>query len=131
MGWAGLSWLLRRGGMSTENKRSGAGGLVAFDVALRVIEEMRGVVVTVRRHDADLARQMVRSASSVAANVAEGSRRVGGDRLHLFRVAAGSAQETAAHLRVAQAWGYLRARDITGALELIDRELRLLWGLTH
>jgi hypothetical protein len=51
--------------------------------------------------------------------------------LHFFRIAAGSAEETRVHLRVALAWGWVRAEDIDAPLALIDRELRLLWGLTH
>jgi hypothetical protein len=47
----------------------------------------------------------------------------------LFRVAAGSAAETRAHLRVAHAWGWVESTDIEPALEHLDRELRLLWGL--
>ena len=70
-------------------------------------------------------------ASSIAANVGEGSRRVGKDRLHFFRIAAGSAEEARAHLRVALAWGYLRDEQVEAALRLIDRQLRLLWGLTR
>ena len=115
--------------MTNETKRPGE--FVAFEVAIQVIEEMKEVVAVVRRHDVDLARQMVRSASSVAANVAEGNRRVGKDRLHLFRVASGSADETVAHLRVAQAWGYVERAHAQGALKLLDRELRLLSGLTR
>jgi four helix bundle protein len=74
---------------------------------------------------------MVRSASSIAANVAEGSRRVGKDRTHVLRIAAGSAQETQAHLQVALAWGYLEPSQVEGATKLIDRQLSLLWGLTR
>ena len=117
--------------MTTETKRPGEHGLVAMEVALSVVEQMREAVGVVRRHDAELARQMTRAASSIVANVAEGSRRVGRDRLHLFRIAAGSAEETRAHLRVALAWGYLESSAIQASLSLIDRELRLLWGLTH
>ena len=118
-------------GMTTENKRPGAPGLVAFEVAIQVVAALRGVVGLIRKHDADLAKQMVRAASSIAANVAEGSQRVGRDRNHLFRIAAGSAEETRAHLRVAEAWGYVQAAEAQPALELLDRELRLLWGLTR
>jgi four helix bundle protein len=117
--------------MSTETERHGVCGLVAFEVALSVIGEIRGSVLRVRRQDGDLAKQLTRAASSIAANLAEGSRRVGKDRLHFFRIAAGSAEETRAHLRVAVAWGYLQGGDIERALGLLDRQLRLLWGLTH
>ena len=117
--------------MTTENERTGAYVFVAFEVAIQLIEEMREIVARVRRHDVELARQMVRAASSVAANVAEGNRRVGKDRSHLFRVAAGSADETLAHLRVAQAWGYVERGQVERALKVVDRELRLISGLTR
>ena len=61
----------------------------------------------------------------------EGSRRIGKDRLHLFRVAAGSTEETRAHLRVALAWGYVTRAEIEASMKLIDRELALLSGLTR
>jgi four helix bundle protein len=96
-----------------------------------VIGCLRGVVSVVRRHDAKVAQQIVASASSVAANLAEGNMRQGRDRLHLFRVAAGSAEETRAHLRVALAWGWVSRSDIQPALELLDRQIALLWRLTH
>jgi hypothetical protein len=35
------------------------------------------------------------------------------------------------HLQVAIAWGWLEAEDVAPALKSIDRELGLLWGLTH
>ena len=115
--------------MTTETKRHGE--FLAIEVAIWAIAAMREVVAVIRRKDVDLARQIVRAANSVVANVAEGNRRVGKDRLHSFRVAAGSADEVIAHLRVAQAWGYVDGRQTEGALKLLDRELRLLWGLTR
>ena len=117
--------------MATENNRPGAYKLIAFENAMSTIAELRSVVAVVRRHDADLARQLVRAASSIAANVAEASQRVGKDRLHLFRIAAGSAEETRAHLLVAQAWGYLTSAEVEAPMKLIDKELRLLSGLTR
>jgi four helix bundle protein len=67
----------------------------------------------------------------VAANVAEGNRRTGRDRLHLFRIAAGSADETRTHLRVAEAWGYVTMDDVDTSLQLADRELAMLSRLTR
>jgi four helix bundle protein len=63
--------------------------------------------------------------------LAEGNRRKGKDRVHFFLIAAGSADETRAHLLVADAWGWVRSGSIQRALQLIDRELGLIWGLTH
>ena len=117
--------------MNHEPKPTGAQPFVAFEIALEVIGSLRDVVVVIRRYDARLAQQIVGSASSVAAALAEGNRRTGKDRLHLFRIAAGSAAETQAHVRVAQAWGWVDATQVERFLKLIDRELGLLWGLTH
>lgn len=57
--------------------------------------------------------------------------RIGKDRLHLFRIAAGSAEETRAHLLVAIAWGYVERSQTEAAINLLDRQLRLLSGLTR
>jgi four helix bundle protein len=70
-------------------------------------------------------------ASRVPLNLAEGRRRVGKDRLHHFRIAAGSAAEVRVALLVARAWGDLEARDVEEALLLLDRLLAMLWRLTH
>ncbi|HMI91007.1 MAG TPA: four helix bundle protein [Polyangiales bacterium] len=117
--------------MNNETKPTGAQLFVAFEVALEVIRALRDVVKVIRRHNVRLTEQIVASASSVAANVEEGNRRTGRDRLYLFRVAAGSAAETRAHLRVALAWGWVESNDIEPALKHLDRELGLLWGLTR
>jgi four helix bundle protein len=77
------------------------------------------------------AQPLVDAASSVAANVAEGNPRQGKDRLYLFSVAAGSADETRVHLRVAQALGYLEPEQIAASLRLADRQLAVLYRLTH
>jgi four helix bundle protein len=51
--------------------------------------------------------------------------------LHFFRIAAGSADETQTHLRIALAWGWVSSRDIDRTLGLIDQELAILYRLTH
>ena len=67
----------------------------------------------------------------MALNIGEGRRRTGKDRLHLWRVAAGSADEVATALRVAEAFGYLREGDVAAPLKLCDRVLAMLWRLTR
>jgi four helix bundle protein len=104
---------------------------VALEVALSLIHSLRAPVARIRRHHVKHANQIVDAASSIAANLAEGNRRTGGDRLHLFRVAAGSAAETRVHLQVAKAWGWVSQQDVEPALSLLDRQLRLLHGLTR
>ncbi len=103
----------------------------AFNVALELVHAVRGPVAAIAVRDPDLARQLRRAASSVPLNVSEGNGRRGGDRLHLWRVAAGSAREVAAALRVAEAWGHADAASIAPALALCDRMAAMLWRLTH
>src|SRR5262245_43008714 len=119
------------GGMETKTNRPGAQPFVAFEVALEVIASLRPVVAKIGRHHRRTADQIVDAASSAAANLAEGNLRVGGDRLHFFRISAGSTGETRAHLRTALAWGWITTRDVQLSLQLLDREARLVWGLLH
>ena len=103
----------------------------AFEIAIEMIGCIREPLEQVRKHDADLARQLRRAASSVPLNLNEGRRRVGKDRRHHYRVAAGSADEVVAGLRVAQAWGYLGDGAAAEALARLDSVLAICWKLTH
>lgn len=105
--------------------------LVAETVSLEIIRSVRAPLARIRRHDADLARQMRRAVNSIALNVSEGERRVGGDATHHFNIAAGSAKEAQRCLLNAEAWGYLTTEAIAEALRHLDRELGLLWGLSR
>jgi four helix bundle protein len=100
-----------------------------LEVSVEMVEAV-GVVEAIERRDGDLARQVRRAASSVVLNVAEGHQRAGKDRQHCFRIAAGSANEVRAALRVARAWRYAGA-DAQPALALLDRVVAMLWRLTH
>jgi four helix bundle protein len=106
-------------------------GLEVHDVALALIKAMRPVVERLRTRDRDLAIQVKRATSAIPSNISEASRRVGKDRLHLFRIAAGSADEVRSHLAVAVAWGDLDGEAIEPALALLDRILAMLWRLTR
>ena len=103
----------------------------ALAVSLSLIEALRQPVERILMHDGDLAKQLRRAASSIALNLSEGNRRVGKDRLHLFRVAAGSAAEVRTSLLVAQAWGYFDPTLAEEALGLVDRVLAMTYRLTN
>jgi four helix bundle protein len=78
-----------------------------------------------------LADQVIRSASSVPANLAEGHGRSGRDRLHHWRIAYGSAKEVDSHLRLLV---HARAVDVaqaTAALQLFDEVRAMAWRLLH
>jgi len=106
-------------------------GFDVLDISLEWIEALRPVVQRIQLCDADLARQLRKAASSVPLNIGEGRRREGKDRSHHWRIAAGSADEAQCCLRVARAWGHVKASDLAPVLELSDRILAMLWRLTH
>ncbi len=103
--------------------------LVAYTVSLDLIRALRPIVEQLKRHSSNLADQVERAATSVAHNLAEGSRRAGKDCRRFYAMAHGSAGEIRAALDVADAWGW--PLESTRARELLDRELALLWGLTR
>jgi four helix bundle protein len=90
------------------------------DDMLDAVRLMRGVLTAIERRDPDLARQMRRAASSVVLNVAEGSGSFGRVRTVRYRTALGSARETLACLRVAEAFGYVEGMP-GGLVERMNR----------
>src|SRR5450432_1781750 len=104
---------------------------VALKVALELVHALGALLPTIRQHDKDLASQLRRAGSSIPSCLAEGNKRVGRDRLHLFRLAGGSAAEVHTQLEIAVAWGYVSRTDIEAALALADRAGALAWRLTH
>lgn len=104
---------------------------IAFNLALDIVRALRPLMEQLQKHDADLAKQLRRAASSVALNLAEGRRRIKRDRLHCWRIAAGSADEVRACLYTADAWGYLPTDSLETALDHIDQLLAICWRLTH
>ena len=102
-----------------------------LDVSMALVEQLRAPLESLRSRDPDLYRQIRAAASSIALNAAEGNRRIGKDRLHLFRIAAGSAAEVRTALRLAAAWGDLDATSVQAADQCLDRILGMLHRLTH
>ena len=102
---------------------------ITYQVSIQLVSELRNVVPAVKRHDRDLADQIHRAATSVALNLAEGQRLIGGNQRKHYAIAHGSANEIRAALDVASAWGYLD--DIAAVRHTLDRLLALLWRLNH
>ena len=103
----------------------------ALEVALEIVGEVRRLIEAIGARDPDLVRQLRRAGPSIPMNVAEGNRRTGKDRPYHFNVAAGSTGEVLAAARVAVAMGYVAAGRCARLLALCDRELAMLWRLTH
>jgi four helix bundle protein len=118
-----------RVGMMTNDNNSRP-SFHAYDIALELIRACRPLIERVARRDRSLAEQMRRAVQSATLNLREGNRRAGGDRLHSFRIAAGSADEVVGALEVAEAFGYLGASEIATSLALADRVLAMLYRLT-
>jgi four helix bundle protein len=105
--------------------------LVAHEKAL----EAAGIAITlVMRVPAPLksiADQVIRSASSVPANLAEGHGRCGRDRLHFWRIAYASAKEVDSHLRLLTRAGVINGNKADRALEIFDEVRAMIWRLLH
>ena len=95
-----------------------------YDVMIRVIAELKIVVVMIEGHDRDLARQLKRAASSVALNIAEASGSSGGTRRERYKNALGSARDVGACLDVAEAFGYgVVAQSVRDGLRQVQATL--------
>ena len=105
--------------------------LDVLNVSLELIQSLRPSLPGIRSRDARLHDQIRSAASSIALNISEGERRTGKDRIHLWRVAAGSAAEVRTALRVAEAWGDIESGKNHRSLELLDRVIAMLWKMTH
>jgi len=78
-----------------------------------------------------IADQIIRSASSVPANLAEGAGRSGRDRLHHYRIAHGSAKEVDTHLRLLVGTGSIISSRAETAIQLFDDVRAMTWRLLH
>ena len=103
----------------------------ALELALDIIGDLASLVPWIRRRDARLASHVRDAGSSIALNLGEGNRRQGRDKIHLWNVASGSAEEVRTALRVAVAWGYVDGRKVADVLARIDHLQAMLWKLTR
>ena len=101
----------------------------AYTNAIDLVRALAPIAEQLKSRSAKLADQLERAASSIVLNVAEGSRRRGKDPRRFYTMASGSASEVVAALDLASAWGWVI--DDRNARALLDRQLGLLWGLTH
>ena len=106
-------------GFDTLDKATTAAGL-AISLAIRVPAPLKPI-----------ADQVIRSASSVPANIAEGSGRSGRDRMHHWRIAYGSANEVDVHLRLLINTGSINRSRAESAIQLFDDVRAMTWRLLH
>lgn len=78
-----------------------------------------------------IADQVIRSASSVPANLSEGHGRTGRDRMYHWRIAYASAKEVDSHLRLLVHARAVNEGQAAMAIELFDRVRAMTWRLLH
>jgi len=106
----------------------------SFDAHDKAIEAAGIAIALVMRIPAPLksiADQVIRSASSVPANLAEGAGRSGRDRLHHWRIAYGSAKEVDTHLQLLAQANAIDNTRAEAALRLFDDVRAMTWRLLH
>ena len=104
-------------------------------IALTTALEAAGITLAIARRVPaplkSLSDQVVRSATSVAANLSEGHGRSGRDRLHHWRIAYASAKEVDTHLRLLAGAGAVDVKRARSALDLFDQVRAMTWRLLH
>ena len=104
-------------------------------IALTTALEAAGIALAIARRVPaplrSLSDQVVRSATSVAANLSEGHGRSGRDRLHHWHIAYASAKEVDTHLRLLVHAAAVNAADAASALDLFDQVRAMVWRLVH
>ena len=106
-------------------------GLIAHRKALEAAGIAISLVLRVPAPLRSLADQVIRSASSVPANLAEGHGRFGRDRHHHWRIAYGSAKEVDTHLRLLAGAHAIDLSQAESAIRLFDEVRAITWCLLH
>ena len=106
-------------------------GFNALDKATTAAGIAISLVMRVPAPLKSLADQVVRAASTVPANLAEGAGRSGRDQLHFYRIAYGSAKEVDTHLRLLVGAGAIGNAQTANALHLFDDVRAMIWRLLH
>jgi len=106
-------------------------GLIAHRKALEAAGIAISLVIRVPSPLKSLADQVIRSASSVPANLSEGHGRSGRDRTHHWRIAYASAKEVDTHLRLLTGAGAIDCTQATNAIRLFDEVRAITWRLLH
>ena len=106
-------------------------GLIAHRKALEAAGIAISLVMRVPAPLKSLADQVIRSASSVPANLSEGHGRAGRDRNYHWRIAYASAKEVDTHLRLLTGAGAIDCTQAATAIQLFDEVRALTWRLLH
>jgi four helix bundle protein len=105
--------------------------LIAHEKALEAAGDAIVLAMRVPAPLKSIADQVIRSASSVPANLAEGQGRTGRDRLHFWRIAYASAKEVDSHMRLLRKVGAINGTRAEQALQTFDEVRAMTWRLLN
>ena len=105
--------------------------LIAHEKALDAAGDAIALVLRVPAPLKSIADQVIRSASSVPANLAEGHGRSGRDRFHHWRIAYASAKEVDSHLRLLSQAGAINGAKAEIAISTFDEVRAMTWRLIN
>ena len=105
--------------------------LIAHEKALQAAGDAITLVMRVPAPLKSIADQVIRSASSVPANLAEGHGRSGRDRFHHWRIAYASAKEVDSHMRLLAQAGAINRAKTEKALSIFDEVRAMTWRLIN
>ena len=105
--------------------------LIAHEKALEAAGDAITLVLRVPAPLKSIADQVIRSASSVPANLAEGHARSGRDRVHFWRIAYASAKEVDSHLRLLARARVINTGMAERTLENFDQVRAMTWRLLN
>ncbi len=100
-----------------------------YPVILTTLRSLKPVIEQIERHDADLARQMRKAATSVVLNTGKGMYSRKGLRTARYHIALGSMRDTLSALEAADALGYIAgvdARHVAQINNIIGTLVRLV-----
>ena len=115
----------------TMNNALPKNNLIATEKAIVAAAAAISLVKRVPAPLKSIADQVVRSASSVPANLSEGHGRSGRDRIHHWRIAYASAKEVDTHLRLLVAVGAVNTSGTKSSLHLFDEVRAITWRLLN
>jgi four helix bundle protein len=105
--------------------------LLALEKALEAAGDAITLGLRVPAPLKSIADQVIRSASSVPANLAEGHGRSGRDRFHHWRIAYASAKEVDSHIRLLAHAGAINRAKAEKALSTFDEVRAMTWRLIN
>jgi len=105
--------------------------LIAHEKAVEAAGAAITLVMRVPAPLKSIADQVIRSASSVPANLAEGHGRTGRDRLHFWRIAYASAKEVDSHMRLLVRAGVINRSKTVKVLSIFDEVRAMTWRLLN